>query len=148
MYKIQRNPKTNGPFSLIWSSTAVTMKSYIFRDFTLIENYRRFGGMSVNIYQTTRHHIFQNYYKTVHTCAEFGSSHPGICRVVALLVVCVMLDSWSAWSSTLKIKAICSSETYLDFQRITWRYIPEDRILLPQILICIFSIRLNSTFIG
>jgi hypothetical protein len=30
---------------------------------------------------------------------------------------------------TLKVKATCSSKTSLDFQRITWRYVPEDRDL-------------------
>jgi hypothetical protein len=32
----------------------------------------------------------------------------------------------SAYSSTLKMEAICSSETSVDFQRTTWRYISED----------------------
>jgi hypothetical protein len=36
------------------------------------------------------------------------------------------LVSCSAYSSTLKIDAICSSETLVDFQRTTRRYIPED----------------------
>jgi hypothetical protein len=31
--------------------------------------------------------------------------------------------------STLKMEAICSSETSVDTQRTTWRYIPEDGIL-------------------
>jgi hypothetical protein len=43
------------------------------------------------------------------------------CR--ALLVSC------SAYPSTLKMEAICSSETSVDFQRTTRRYIPEDSIL-------------------
>jgi hypothetical protein len=29
------------------------------------------------------------------------------------------------YSSTLKMEAICSSETLVDFQRTTWRYIPD-----------------------
>jgi hypothetical protein len=33
--------------------------------------------------------------------------------------------SCSAYSSTLKMEAICSSETSVDFQRTTWRYIAE-----------------------
>jgi hypothetical protein len=36
------------------------------------------------------------------------------------------LVSCSAYSSTLKMEAICSSETSVDFQRTTRRYIPED----------------------
>jgi hypothetical protein len=32
-------------------------------------------------------------------------------------------------SSTLKMEAICSSETSVDIQRTTWRYIPEDSTL-------------------
>jgi hypothetical protein len=39
------------------------------------------------------------------------------------------LVSCSAYSSTLKMEAICSSETSVDFQRTTLRYIPEDCIL-------------------
>jgi hypothetical protein len=31
-----------------------------------------------------------------------------------------------AYFSTLKMGAICSSETSTDFQRTTWSYIPED----------------------
>jgi hypothetical protein len=34
-----------------------------------------------------------------------------------------------AYSSTLKMKPICSSETSVDFQRTTQRYVTEDRIL-------------------
>jgi hypothetical protein len=33
------------------------------------------------------------------------------------------------YSSTLKMKATCSSKTLAEFQRTTWRYIPEDRSL-------------------
>jgi hypothetical protein len=36
------------------------------------------------------------------------------------------LVSFSAYSLTLKMKAICSSETSVNFQRTTLRYIPED----------------------
>jgi hypothetical protein len=32
--------------------------------------------------------------------------------------------------STLKMEAICSSETSVDFERITWSYIPEDGTVL------------------
>jgi hypothetical protein len=39
------------------------------------------------------------------------------------------LLSCSVYSSTLKMEAICSSETSVDFQRNTQRYIPEDNAL-------------------
>jgi hypothetical protein len=41
-----------------------------------------------------------------------------------------LLVSFSAYSSTLKMEAICSSETSVDFQRTTRRYIPEDGTVL------------------
>jgi hypothetical protein len=31
--------------------------------------------------------------------------------------------------ATLKVETACSSETSVDFQRTTWRYIPEDRTI-------------------
>jgi hypothetical protein len=37
---------------------------------------------------------------------------------------------WSTYSSTLKMEAICSSETSADIQRTTRRYIPQDGILI------------------
>jgi hypothetical protein len=39
---------------------------------------------------------------------------------------CFTLDSSLAYSSDLKMEATCSSETSVDFQRTTRRYIPED----------------------
>jgi hypothetical protein len=39
----------------------------------------------------------------------------------------LLLDSCLAYSSTLEMKATCSSETSVNFQRTTRRYIPEDR---------------------
>jgi hypothetical protein len=41
----------------------------------------------------------------------------------------LLLVSRSAYSSTLKIEAICSSETLVDLQQTTWQYIPEDSTL-------------------
>jgi hypothetical protein len=44
------------------------------------------------------------------------------------------LVSYSAYSSTLKMEAICSFETPVDFQRATRRYVPGDgalRISVP-----------------
>jgi hypothetical protein len=40
-----------------------------------------------------------------------------------------MLVSCAAYSLTLKMEALCSSETLVDFQRTTQRYIPEDSTL-------------------
>jgi hypothetical protein len=47
----------------------------------------------------------------------------------ALLATCFKLVSCSAYSWTLKMEATCSSETSVDFQRTTHRYIPEHRTL-------------------
>jgi hypothetical protein len=44
-------------------------------------------------------------------------------HVASLLVSCL------AYSSSLKMKVICSSKTLVDFQWITRRYIAENRIL-------------------
>jgi hypothetical protein len=38
-------------------------------------------------------------------------------------------DYFSAYYLILKMEAICSSETSVDFKRTTWRYIPEDSAL-------------------
>jgi hypothetical protein len=40
-----------------------------------------------------------------------------------------MLVSRLAYSSTLKMEATCSSETSINFQWTTWRYIPEPQTL-------------------
>jgi hypothetical protein len=44
----------------------------------------------------------------------------------AVLASCVMLVSCLAYSLTLKMEAVLSSETAMDFYRTTRRYIPED----------------------
>jgi hypothetical protein len=41
-----------------------------------------------------------------------------------------MLDFFLAYSSTLKMEATYSSETSVDFQRTTERYIPEDGLII------------------
>jgi hypothetical protein len=51
-----------------------------------------------------------------------------------LLAAFFMLVSCMAYSLTLKMEAIHSSEMLLEFHWITWRYISEDRIL--QIKFC------------
>jgi hypothetical protein len=43
-----------------------------------------------------------------------------------------MMVSCSDYSSTLKMENVCSSETSVDFQRTTRRYIPEDTTLLQS----------------
>jgi hypothetical protein len=48
---------------------------------------------------------------------------------MALLAACFMLVSCLAYSSALKLEATWFSETLVEFQRTTCRYIPEDRIL-------------------
>jgi hypothetical protein len=47
----------------------------------------------------------------------------------SLLAPVFTLVSCSTYLSTLKMEAICSSETSFDFQRTTRRYISEDSIL-------------------
>jgi hypothetical protein len=44
-----------------------------------------------------------------------------------LLATCVMMVSCLAYSSALKMKVTCSSETQIDFQLLTPRYTPEDQ---------------------
>jgi hypothetical protein len=46
--------------------------------------------------------------------------------VILLLAACLMLVSSLKSSSTLKTEETCSSEMSVDFQRNTYRYIPED----------------------
>jgi hypothetical protein len=45
------------------------------------------------------------------------------------IVTCFTLVLCLAYSLNQKMEATCSSETSLDFQRTTWRYIPEERTL-------------------
>jgi hypothetical protein len=47
----------------------------------------------------------------------------------SLLVTCSMLDTNLDYSSTLKMKAICSSGTSVNFERTTRHFIPEGRTL-------------------
>jgi hypothetical protein len=46
----------------------------------------------------------------------------------ALLAACFFMVSFSAYSSTVKMKAKYFSETSVVFYRTTWNYIPKDRI--------------------
>jgi PIN domain nuclease of toxin-antitoxin system len=55
-----------------------------------------------------------------------------------------------AYSSNLKLEATCSSETYVDFQQTTRRYIPEDgnRQILVKLFITKFNKNPFSCFIA
>jgi hypothetical protein len=44
---------------------------------------------------------------------------------------CFIPVSCLAYYSTMKMRAICSSETSVDIQQTTLRYIPKDRTLVP-----------------
>jgi hypothetical protein len=65
-------------------------------------------------------------YDPLNVSRRFG----GTCRKQVasrgLLVICFMLVSFLVYPSTLKMKAMCSSETSVDFQRTIGRYIPND----------------------
>jgi hypothetical protein len=47
-------------------------------------------------------------------------------------VLCFLLVSCWAYSSTLKMEATCSSETSIDFERTTHQYIAQDKIPDPS----------------
>jgi hypothetical protein len=48
----------------------------------------------------------------------------------ARIAACFLLVSCLAYSSTLKMEAICSSEMLIGFYRTTWYYTQEDRIFI------------------
>jgi hypothetical protein len=51
-------------------------------------------------------------------------------KPTALLTACFMqIFFWLTYSLTLKMEVRCSSETSVDFQWTTWRYIPKGRAL-------------------
>jgi hypothetical protein len=64
---------------------------------------------------------------------RFGGSYRlhlqgrGISQTSNLLATCFTLVSCFTYSSTLKMDAARSSETSVNFERTTWRYIPDDR---------------------
>jgi hypothetical protein len=92
-------------------STAVAMKSYVFWDATpcsTVEVDRRFKG-TYRIYLQSR--------------KVSQSKKP------TLIFACFTLVSSLACSSTMKVGAICPSETWVDLHQATRRYIPEDRTL-------------------
>jgi hypothetical protein len=55
--------------------------------------------------------------------------------VAALIATCFILLSCFAYSSTLKKEAKCCSETSVEVQQTTGRYIPEDITLLYSNLV-------------
>jgi hypothetical protein len=57
--------------------------------------------------------------------------------------ICFRLVSCLAYSSTLKIEAMYSSETLVDFQWTTRRYISEDITLLTRLTRLIVCLYLN-----
>jgi hypothetical protein len=59
-----------------------------------------------------------------------------------------MLVSRSAYSSTLKMEAMCFSQTLVDFQWTTWHYIPEDSTLHNHHCENLKSYRINSVYAG
>jgi hypothetical protein len=71
---------------------------------------------------------------------------------ILLLAACFMLFSCLAYSSTLKMEATCFSETLVDFQWTTWRYISGDRhfshssfVIFQQCSYCVIFFNLCPT---
>jgi hypothetical protein len=58
-------------------------------------------------------------YKQARSQHEAGSTQ----NMAGLATYCIPVSCLS-YSSTMKMKAVRSSETSVDFQRISWRYIP------------------------
>jgi hypothetical protein len=79
--------------------------------------------------------LFIGYFTTKAVMRLYIAS-PDLCLPPALTLV-----SHSAYSSALKMEEICSSETSVDFERTTRRYMPEDSTVIP----C-FSRSLTSRF--
>jgi hypothetical protein len=112
----------------IWSEvlTALVMNSSIFWDIVPFKVKRRFAGtcrlrvQGWSLSQTINRH-------------DAGSKQR------------LMPVSCLAYSSTLKMKATWSSETSVDFQRTTRRYIPEDRTLQEVHLlpVCMYVLLLH-----
>jgi hypothetical protein len=129
----QKNSLNHVGFEVL---TAVVTKSSLFWDITPcspLKDNRRFGGTCLLHLQGWRISQARN-----HVCLPPAFT----------LVSCL------AYSSTLKIEETWSSETSVDFQRTTWRYIREDGTLqvksqFHNILIFRFSdIRWENTVIN
>jgi hypothetical protein len=63
-----------------------------------------------------------------------------------LFATCFILVSCLTYYSTMKMEDKCSSETSVDFQWTTRRYIPVDRTLHHQEVILGHHIKYNSMF--
>jgi hypothetical protein len=101
--------------------TEVAMKSYFFWNITPycpLEVSRHFGG-------TDRLYLQGRKANQADQARSKQKAEP------VLLAACFSLVSWMAYSSTLKIGAICSSEMLVDLNRTTQFYIPEDGTLHP-----------------
>jgi hypothetical protein len=94
-------------------------------------------------------HNFEGVDILQHPCLK--SSGPGLSALTAvvtkaLLYTCFMLVSCSAYTSTLKMEAICPAEMLVEFQWTTQRYITGDRSL--RVFCCLklllFSFLFNS----
>jgi hypothetical protein len=130
------------------------MKSTIFWDITpcsLLNINRRFGGkyrLHLQGYRISRaRNQRESRAKPVESQPTFRGTYrhhlqgQTISRVQLNLPPAFTLVSSSAYSSVLKIKAICSSETSVDFQRNTRCYFPEDGTLQGW---CYFNVQ-NET---
>jgi hypothetical protein len=53
-------------------------------------------------------------------------------EIILLFVACFMLVSCLVYYSTLMMESTYCSEKSVDFQRTTWRYILDNKILRPQ----------------
>jgi hypothetical protein len=90
---------------------------------------------------TTKKKYVDEFYLLGHNAVQSVESEPTFRRNMlppsagsknkprALLATSITLISFLAYSFTLKMEAACSSETSVDTQRTTRRYIPEDRTL-------------------
>jgi hypothetical protein len=137
--------------------TVVVMKSTVFWDITpcsTLKVNRRFGvtyrlylqgtvGFEVLTAVAVKSTIFWDITpcSTLKVNRRFGATYRlhlqgrRISRAELCLPAAFLLVSCSSYSSTLKMEAICSSVTSVDFQRITRRYISEDSDLQDQCLI-------------
>jgi hypothetical protein len=111
--------------------TAVVMKSTIFWDITLcslLNVNRRFRGIYHLHFQGRR-------------ISQTRNQHE------ALLATCFTLVSCLAYSWTLKMEVICSSETSVDIQWTTWRYIPEGSTLQAYPIFHNICVKSESFFV-
>jgi hypothetical protein len=81
-------------------------------------------GILPNAAYKIRQILNSSFFWNIKSCSPF-KSQPTFQR--SFICTCFKLFSCLAYSSTLKMQGIYSSETSVDFQRFTWRYIPEER---------------------